>query len=78
VVEVPPCVRPALRHLVDGDDVEADRWLVGVDRVAAVDLLDALREDVEQERELGLASDDDVPSQRNALLSLSKRPSDLP
>jgi hypothetical protein len=60
------------------DDVEADRRLVGVDGVAPVELLDALGEDVKKQRELGLAADDDVPSQRNALFSLSKRPSDLP
>jgi hypothetical protein len=78
VVEVPPRVRPALVHLVHLDDVEADRRLVGVDGVAPVELLDALGEDVKKQRELGLAADDDVPSQRNALFSLSKRPSDLP
>jgi hypothetical protein len=35
---------------------------------------------VEQQRELGLAPDDDVTLQlqRNALLSLSRSPSDLP
>jgi hypothetical protein len=78
VVEVPPCIRPALVHLVHCDDVEADRRLVGVDGVASVELLDALGKEVEQERELGLAADDDVPSQRNALLSLPKRPSGFP
>jgi hypothetical protein len=79
VVEVAPAVGPVFVHIVDRDDVEADRRLVGVDRIGAVELLDALREDVEQERELGLASDDDVAPdcQRNALLSLSKSPSDL-
>ena len=59
------------------DDIEPERRLVGVDGVRAVELLDALREDVEQERELRLAADDDVPPQRNALLSLSKSPSAL-
>ena len=59
------------------DDVEAERRLVGVDGVRAVELLDALGEDVEQQRELRLAADDDVPVQRNALLSLSKSPSAL-
>jgi hypothetical protein len=78
VVKVPPRVRPALVHLVHCDDVEADGRLVGVDGVAPVELLNALGEDVKQERKLGLAADDDVPSQRKALLSLSKRPSDLP
>jgi hypothetical protein len=80
VVEGAPAVLPPLGHVVDLDDVEAERRLVGVDGVGAVELLDALREDVEQQRELGLAADDDVPLeiQRNALLSLSKSPSDLP
>jgi hypothetical protein len=78
VVEGPPPVLPPLAHVVDRDDVEAERRLLGVDRVRAVELLDALREDVEQQRELGLAADDDVPSQRNALLSLSKSPSERP
>jgi hypothetical protein len=73
-VEVAPGVLPAVGHVVRLDDVEAERRLVGVDGVPAVNLLDALREDVEQERELRLAADDDVPSQRKALLSLSKSP----
>jgi hypothetical protein len=67
-----------LLDVVDRDDVEAKRRLVGVDGVRAVELLDALREDVEQERELRLAADDDEAPQRNALLSLPKSPSDLP
>jgi hypothetical protein len=74
VVEGAPGVLPALGHIVHFDDVEADRRLVPVDRVRAVELLDALGEKVEQERELWLAADDDVPSQRKALLSLSKSP----
>ena len=78
VVEGPPGVLPALADVVGLDDVEAERWLVRIDGVGAVELLDSLREDVEQERELGLAADDDEPSQRKALLSLSKSPSDLP
>jgi hypothetical protein len=78
VVKGAPAVLPSLGHVVHRDDVEAERRLVGIDRVGPVELLDALREDVEQERELGLAADDDEPSQRNALLSLSKSPSDLP
>jgi hypothetical protein len=79
-VERAPTVLPALGHVVGRDDVEPERRLVRVDGVGAVELLDALREDVEQERELGLAADDDVAlqRQRNALLSLSKSPSDLP
>jgi hypothetical protein len=80
VVERAPPVLPALGNVVHGDDVEAERRLVGVDDVRAVELLDTFREDVEQERELRLAADDDVALevQRNALLSLSKRPSGLP
>jgi hypothetical protein len=80
VVERAPAVVPALGDVVDGDDVEPERRLLGVDGVGAVELLDSLREDVEQERELGLAADDDVAVQlqRNALLSLSKSPSGLP
>jgi hypothetical protein len=78
VVKVAPRVRPALVHLVDRDDVEAERRLVSIDRVASVQLLDAFGKDVKQERELGLSAEDDVPSQRNALLSLPNRPSGLP
>jgi hypothetical protein len=80
VVERAPPVLPPFLDVVDRDDVEAERRLLGVDGVRAVELLDTLREDVEQERELGLATDDDVTlqRQRNALLSLSKSPSDLP
>jgi hypothetical protein len=78
VVERAPTVLPALGHVVDGDDVEAERRLLGVDGICAVELLDALGEDVEQQCELGLAADDDVASQRNALLSLSKSPSERP
>ena len=74
VVEGTPAVLPARGYIVDRDDVETERRLVGVDRVRPVELLDALGEDVEQECELGLAADDDVPPQRNALLSLSKSP----
>jgi hypothetical protein len=77
-VEGAPPVLPALGHVVHRDDVETERRLLGIDRVRAVELLDTLREDVEQQRELGLAADDDVAPQRNALLSLSKSPSDLP
>jgi hypothetical protein len=64
VVERAPAILPALRHLVHLDDVEAERRLLGVDGVGAVQLLDALGEDVEQERELGLATDDDVALDR--------------
>jgi hypothetical protein len=76
-VERAPPVLPALDHVIDGDDIKTKRRLVRVDGVRAVEFLDALREDVEQQRELGLAADDDVTPQRNALLSLSKRPSGL-
>jgi hypothetical protein len=78
VVEFAPPVLPPTLDVVDRDDVEAERRLIRVDRVGAVQLLDALREDVEQQRELGLAADDYVALQRNALLSLPKSPSDLP
>jgi hypothetical protein len=78
VVERAPTVLPALGDVLHCDHVEAERRLVGVDGERAVEFLDTLREDVEQERELGLAADDDVAPQRNALLSLSKSPSDLP
>jgi hypothetical protein len=75
VVEGAPRALPAVRYLFGLDDVEPDRLLVGVDREGAVELLDPLREDVQQERELGLAPDDDVALQRNALFSFSKKPS---
>ena len=75
VVELPPRVLPTLADVVGLEDVEADRRLVGVDREGAVELLHALREEMEQEHELRLAADDDVPLQRNALFSFSKKPS---
>jgi hypothetical protein len=78
LVEAPPRVLPALRHVLRDHDVEAQRRLVGVDRVGAFELLDALREDVEQQRELRLAADDDVPLQRKALLSLPRKPPSSP
>src|SRR5439155_9731823 len=59
-MERTPPVFPALGHVVHCDDVETERRFVGVDGVCAVELLDALGEDVEQERELGLAADDHV------------------
>jgi hypothetical protein len=61
-VEGAPAVLPALGHVVRCDDVEAERRLVGVDGIGAVELLDALGKDVEQERQLGLTADDDVAS----------------
>ena len=78
MVEVAPLVGPAFVDVVHRDHVEAGGRLVGVDGKGAVELLDALREDVEEQRELRLAAADYEPSQRNALLSLSKSPSDLP
>jgi hypothetical protein len=71
-----PGILPAFGDVLDLDDVEADRRLVRVDGERSVELLDALREDVEQEDELRFSADDDVSLQRNALLSLSKRPSE--
>jgi hypothetical protein len=59
-MEVAPPVRPVFVDLVSGDDVEAERRLIRVDGIGAVQLLDALGEDVEQERELRFAADDDV------------------
>jgi hypothetical protein len=75
VVELAPCVLPSVAHRVDVDDVEADRTLVGVDGESTVELLDALREDVQEQSELGVAADDDVAVQRKALFSFSKKPS---
>jgi hypothetical protein len=66
VVERAPAVLPALGDLVHRDDVEAERRFLGVDGIRAVELLDTLREDVEQERELGLAADDDVAPDRRS------------
>jgi hypothetical protein len=59
-MEVAPPVRPVFVDLVRCDDVEAERRLIRVDGIGAVQLLDALGEDVEQERELRFAADDDV------------------
>src|SRR5262249_17530686 len=78
VGENAPPALPAGFDVVHRDDVEAERGLVGVDRVGAVELLDTFREDVEQERELRLAADDHVSPQWNALLSLAKSPSGFP
>jgi hypothetical protein len=77
VVERAPAVLPAVRDIAGLDDVEADRRLVGVDRERAVQLLDALGEDVQQEQQLRLPTDDDISLQRNALFSLSKKPSSV-
>jgi hypothetical protein len=51
--------------------------VVGVDRVAVAEVLDAAREELQQLGELDLAARDDDASQRNALLSLSKNPSSV-
>jgi hypothetical protein len=78
-MELAPRLFPALgeRRRADLEEL-AERGLagvVGVDGEAAVDLLDADREDVEQLRELELATGDEDASQRNALFSFSKNPS---
>ena len=78
VMESAPRVLPALGDVVDRDDVEAERRLVGVDGERAVELLDALREDVEQERELGLAADDDDTASAERALELAEEPFGLP
>jgi hypothetical protein len=49
--------------------------VVGVDGVSAGDLLDAYGKEIEQLRELGLATGDEDAPQRNALFSFSKKPS---
>jgi hypothetical protein len=78
-MELAPRLLPALRERRRGDlEVEAELALagvVGVDGVAAVDLLDADREQVEQLGELGLAPGYEDAPQRNALFSFSKKPS---
>jgi cytosine/adenosine deaminase-related metal-dependent hydrolase len=80
-MEGTPVVLPAIGDRFRGD-VESllERELpvgVGVDGEAALDLLDPLREEIEQLCELGLAAGDDDASQRNALFSFSKKPSSL-
>jgi len=79
VVELPPRIFPAFGDVCTADvEALAQSVLalsVGVDREAAVDLLDALREQIEQVCELELAAGDDDASQRNALLSFSNKPS---
>jgi hypothetical protein len=80
-MEGAPVVLPTARDSFRGDvEALAERELavaVGVDGETALDLLDPLREAVEQLCELGLAACDDDPSQRNALFSFSKKPSSL-
>jgi hypothetical protein len=80
-MERAPGVLPALGDLLRGN-VEVLSQLVlaqrvGVDREAAVDFFNPLREEVEQLGELGLAACDDDAPQRNALFNLSKKPSSL-
>jgi hypothetical protein len=79
VVELAPRLLPPLGEGRRADLEElAERALagvVGVDREAALDLLDADGKDVEQLRELELATGDEDASQRNALFSFSKNPS---
>jgi hypothetical protein len=77
VVKRTPVVLPPGRHIVGRDHVEPKERLVGIDGEGAVQLLDAVREDVQEEGELRLAADDDVSLQRNALFSFSKKPSSL-
>jgi hypothetical protein len=65
-MEGTPVVLPAAGNRLRGDvEALAERELavaVGVDGETALDLLDALREEVEQQCELGLAACDDVSS----------------
>ena len=79
VVELAPRLLPPFGEGRRADLEElAERALagvVGVDGEAAVDLLDADGKDVEQLRELELATGDEDASQRNALFSFSKNPS---
>ena len=75
MVEAAPRVLPPVGDVVGLEDVEADRRLVGVDGERAVELLDALREEMEEQQELGLPADDDVALQRKTLFSFSKSPS---
>jgi hypothetical protein len=79
VVELAPRLFPALGERRRGDVEELPErgltGIVGVDGEAAVDLLDADGEDVEQLGELELATGNEDASQRNALFSFSKKPS---
>jgi hypothetical protein len=79
VVELSPRLFPALGERGRGDvEVLAEcafARVVGVDGVAAVDLLDADGEEIEQLRELELATGNEDAPQRNALFSFSKKPS---
>jgi len=60
-MELAPGILPAFGDFVRLDDVEADRRLFRVHGKGAVELLDALREDVQEKRELRLSPDNDVP-----------------
>jgi hypothetical protein len=75
-MERAPRVLPAGLDVRPLDDVEADRRLVGVDRICAVELLDPFGKEMEQQEELGLAADDDISlqRQRNALFNRSRKP----
>jgi hypothetical protein len=80
VMKAAPVVLPAVRDVVVGADVEALTQractrLVDIDGEPVAELLDALREEVEQLRELALAAGDDDASQRKALLIFFKKPS---
>jgi hypothetical protein len=79
VVELAPRLFPPLGERRRADLEELAECplagVVGVDREAALDLLDAEGEDIEQPRELELAAGNEDASQRNALFSFSKKPS---
>jgi hypothetical protein len=77
VVERAPVVLPPVLHVLGRDHVEPKERLVGIDGERAVQLFDTVREDVQEQSELRLAADDDIPLQRNALFNLSKKPSSL-
>jgi hypothetical protein len=79
-MERAPVVLPTLGDIVLGADVEAlaeraRAVIVGVDREPVGELLHALRKEIEQLCELGLAACDDDASQRKALLIFFKKPS---
>jgi hypothetical protein len=79
VVERTPAVHPSccdLRRLYHPEALphaSLDRLVVGIDGEAAVELLDAAGEELEEPRELGLTARDDETPQRNALFSFSKK-----
>jgi hypothetical protein len=63
-MEGAPGVLPSLLDLLGLEHVETDWRLLRVDGVGAIELLDALREDVEQEHKLRFSSDHDVAPDR--------------